>query len=1382
MASSSTETTPLVSSMSSSSRAIPPKPQRTVTFNPTVTSTSPKPPSRSISHSASASGHGATTQGGQPMLSTLNSKLRRRNSSGAPARIPPASVPKIGPQRTTRTAQKLKLLPDPAADEAEDEESGRDVYVQYTRIKDPTARRDAARLGKADRERLPRVTAYCTAASYKLDEMMRFLKGKQKIRGAAPKRFDECIYSPYNYGSTKGPEDVSSTAVLDGFTEERPRRFSDSAIEVEHENERRRQDLIDLHEDGDAPEIVNEQAIGPRRPSITHADSDPQMDAPDFDTRVHTPEVFLFEYGTVVIWGMTLQEEKKFLKEIAKFEVDKLGKDEIETEEFNFYYTREYQARIYNDFISLRDKKNYMIKLAISHGLSQSVKTSLFEDLVDNTIDETKDIPAEIASSGKINLNKKQINMQIGELFILRISIHLQGSVLDAPELMWAEPQLDPVYQAVRSYLEMDQRVSLLTERLNVIGDLLAVLKDQLTVTHTFWLFQTYLHDLASAPNSIAFKTCRRIYNRVQRIVFGSAEPQRREKIKENVLPVTVLSSLVLASIAAPFLPAHAGPLAIAQARKPRPVEDIISDNVQTAKVGRSKTVTGGSSRSKEKRVAAQHSDPEDGRSIKASSSRPRDPKELRKAAARPPAAQRAPSMQHRPSLLSIASEARLSSSSLPDFRDGKSSPLPTPPATAGLGPGPLQHGLRKSGLPPRPLTPTALTRTQKIRLLRSNYFRNETQFLSALEDISNRLVVVPKPARLSALRAELALIDQDLPAEVDIPLLSPPTLKDGIPSQSQHHRIVRINPAESTSLNSAERVPYLLMVEVLEEDFDFDPDTEQNQQLLEKLMLEKGTSRRRLFDITNAEYLAFDRTPPNGSDSVFEPATGDLGSTSLIKDMDENDIASGMARVTLPGATANGKATAPRSSSGANTLSSVATLSTPRTSDSQISRSNSPGPIRRMTIPANLNSRNQAVDQPDFSALATHMRTAAQMLAQLEASGAKRPKGEVAAIKAKIIASMQTLEEQNFLNEDQGPTFDTIMAESDPTAITGEPEELEDGLPVATNSGAGAARMENDLKTGGMRRKGDRDDPSAATFGEEWSAKRERIRRSSPYGHMKNWDLISVIVKTGADLRQEAFACQLIDVCTKIWEEANVPVWTKRMRILVTGESCGLIETITNGVSLHSLKRSLTLASIAAGTNPRKRIATLKDHWLKTFGEPDSEAYIAGVGCFARSLAAYSMICYVLQLKDRHNGNLLIDNMGHIIHIDFGFMLSNSPGSMGFEAAPFKLTQDYVDVLGGVTGSAFEEFKTLCKKAFQALRKDAERLIMLVDLMSKNSSMDCFKAGAQTVTNSLRARLMLHLSREEAEGFVEELVAKSVGSYYTRLYDTFQYRTQGIY
>ncbi len=200
----------------------------------------------------------------------------------------------------------------------------------------------------------------------------------------------------------------------------------------------------------------------------------------------------------------------------------------------------------------------------------------------------------------------------------------------------------------------------------------------------------------------------------------------------------------------------------------------------------------------------------------------------------------------------------------------------------------------------------------------------------------------------------------------------------------------------------------------------------------------------------------------------------------------------------------------------------------------------------------------------------------------------------------------------------------------------------------------------------------------------------------------MKNWDLLSVIVKTGADLRQEAFACQLIQVGHKIWEDAGVPVWVKRMRILVTGESSGLIETITNGVSLHSLKRSLTLATISAGQNPRRRIATLKDHFVKTFGAPDSDGYRAAEDAFKRSLAAYSIISYILQLKDRHNGNILIDNSGHIIHIDFGFMLSNSPGSMAFEAAPFKLTHEYVDVLGGLDSPSYEEYKTLCKQAFQ--------------------------------------------------------------------------------
>lgn len=47
---------------------------------------------------------------------------------------------------------------------------------------------------------------------------------------------------------------------------------------------------------------------------------------------------------------------------------------------------------------------------------------------------------------------------------------------------------------------------------------------------------------------------------------------------------------------------------------------------------------------------------------------------------------------------------------------------------------------------------------------------------------------------------------------------------------------MVRIPPSEAVVLNSAERAPYLLVVEVLHGDLDFDPTTRQNKDLLSKL------------------------------------------------------------------------------------------------------------------------------------------------------------------------------------------------------------------------------------------------------------------------------------------------------------------------------------------------------------------------------------------------------------------------------------------------------------------------------------------------------------------------------------------------------------------
>ncbi|RCK66989.1 Sporulation protein RMD1 [Candida viswanathii] len=348
---------------------------------------------------------------------------------------------KIGLQRTSRTSQKLKLLPeDPDLDNStlddenddDDDDKPTRVYSQVKKITDTSARKDAETLNKLHRDLLPRVSAYCTCGSYKMKELLRWLKDKKKIHNTSPKLFDECIYTPFTYKDWRN----SSGGVGSSIDEEDKRK------------------LIRLADEG------GEIDIGKKN------------------------DIFIFEFGVVIMWGYTMKEEAAFLEDLARFENEKLSEEDIQVEEFNYYITKSYQPRIYNDFITLRDDDNYMLKLSISHGLAQSVKISLFEELVDNTIEDTQDIPQQIAQTGKVEMTRQEIMKSVGELFILRININLHGSVLDSPELMWSEPHLEPIYQAMRGYLEINQRVELLNQRLEVISDLLLMLKEQLGHSH----------------------------------------------------------------------------------------------------------------------------------------------------------------------------------------------------------------------------------------------------------------------------------------------------------------------------------------------------------------------------------------------------------------------------------------------------------------------------------------------------------------------------------------------------------------------------------------------------------------------------------------------------------------------------------------------------------------------------------------------------------------------------------------------------------------------------------------------------------------------------------------------------------------------------------
>lgn len=88
--------------------------------------------------------------------------------------------------------------------------------------------------------------------------------------------------------------------------------------------------------------------------------------------------------------------------------------------------------------------------------------------------------------------------------------------------------------------------------------------------------------------------------------------------------------------------------------------------------------------------------------------------------------------------------------------------------------------------------------------------------------------------------------------------------------------------------------------------------------------------------------------------------------------------------------------------------------------------------------------------------------------------------------------------------------------------------------------------------------------------------------------------------------------------------------------RLLLT--QCGVIDVVPNATSRDEMGRA--------------KINDLLGFFIAKYGGEDTTTFQRARLNFIQSMAAYSVACYILQIKDRHNGNIMIDGEGHIVHI----------------------------------------------------------------------------------------------------------------------------------
>lgn len=268
--------------------------------------------------------------------------------------------------------------------------------------------------------------------------------------------------------------------------------------------------------------------------------------------------------------------------------------------------------------------------------------------------------------------------------------------------------------------------------------------------------------------------------------------------------------------------------------------------------------------------------------------------------------------------------------------------------------------------------------------------------------------------------------------------------------------------------------------------------------------------------------------------------------------------------------------------------------------------------------------------------------------------------------------------------------------------------------------------------------------------------------------------EIASCMSKSNDDLRQEVFVMQMIHYYKSVFAKAGLPLWLKTYRILSVSSRTGLLEVLVDATSLDGLKK--------AEGYPKE--GGLRKYFEMVYGDPKSKSFRTAQTNFTQSLAGYAIVSYLLGLKDRHNGNIMIDTKGHLIQIDFGFALGMAPGhEFSFERAPFKFTKEYVEVLGGVGSDCYKEFERLFVAGIEVARKNSQIALGLVEIMMYKSNYPCFSGsryGDGKALTNFQKRLMIDVPEDQVKARALRLIRLSRQHFGTYLYDAFQKCTNG--
>lgn len=190
--------------------------------------------------------------------------------------------------------------------------------------------------------------------------------------------------------------------------------------------------------------------------------------------------LFIFDYGVIVLANYDTLSKSELVNFVKNYAVSPINLDT--KEEYGLIIDESQEKPVVkNDSVTVSKLSPNLMRV-IMLNVGQSVALEYYEILTDGLISSSKQYILELEKNGKINISKSNLLKHIGKALNVKNSIVDNLYILDDPNLVWDNEELNLLNRQLKTNFDINTRFKDLDYRLQIVEDNLRLFTDVLNV------------------------------------------------------------------------------------------------------------------------------------------------------------------------------------------------------------------------------------------------------------------------------------------------------------------------------------------------------------------------------------------------------------------------------------------------------------------------------------------------------------------------------------------------------------------------------------------------------------------------------------------------------------------------------------------------------------------------------------------------------------------------------------------------------------------------------------------------------------------------------------------------------------------------------------